>query len=58
MITGGWLLNNGLESKGNEEAVTYFKNQSLQLPVEMKIHKALQQNNQFSDHGLKQEPPE
>jgi hypothetical protein len=38
--------------------VTYFKIQSLHLPEEMKIQKALHQNNQFSGHGLKQEPSE
>jgi hypothetical protein len=57
-MTTGWLLNNGEKSKWNEEAVTYFKVQSLHLPEEMKNHKDLHQNNQFSGHGLKQGPPE
>jgi len=58
MITAGWLLNNGLKSKHNEEAVPCFTVQSLHLPEEMKNHKTLHQNNQFSGHGLKQKPPE
>jgi hypothetical protein len=32
MITSRLLLNNGLEGKQIEEAVTYFKAQSLHLP--------------------------
>jgi hypothetical protein len=33
MITTRLLLNNGWESKQNEEAVTYFKAQSLHFPA-------------------------